>query len=236
VQTAATEIVAANLGLLAVPHNDGQPNTPAGNAISLQYFLDFPAALKRFTSICEILPKGSYIELWNEADYSGAEAGTFGLSWGSVVTLYENATQLRDVARANQLKIVLPAPLDQSPEQTVEMQQNGAFPWEQMAAIGADYLSYHVYDVAGGLPFRTRLKSCTDTAAELGLPLFVTETNFGPDVWKIVNVEKEYVSQKIVHCIYQYVMNPPSTSDFSNSTVLSAIKAGHAPVSAIATA
>jgi hypothetical protein len=226
-QTAAQEIVAAGLGLLVVPHNDPPGATEATN---LEYFLDFDAALLRFTQICQVLPKGTTIELWNEADYTGAEAGVDDLTWGSVATLYTNALQLVIVARQYGLKVAMPAPLDQSPEQTLLMQQNGAFPWEQMAALNADYLTFHIYDVPGGLPLRTRLKVCTDTAEELGLPILVTETNFGPDPWRVTAVEKEYALQKIPHCIYQYVMNPPSISDFSNPVVQAALKLGRTPV------
>jgi hypothetical protein len=73
------------------------------------------------------------------------------------------------------------------------------------------------------------LKVCTDTANELRLPLLITETNFGPDSWKITNVEKEYVTQGIPRAYYQYIMNPPSPSDFSNPTTQAALKAGRGP-------
>ncbi|HLX53427.1 MAG TPA: hypothetical protein VKR58_05785 [Aquella sp.] len=220
-QSAAQEIVAASLGLVTIPHNDPPGAT---DAIRLEYFLNFSTALLRFTQICQVLPKGTMIELWNEATYSEVQSGTYNLTWNSVITLYENALQLVAIARQYGLLVVMPAPLDQSPEQTLLMQQNNAFPWEQMAALKADYLSYHMYDIYGGLPFRTRLKTCTDTAEELGIPLIITETNFGPDPWKIIQTEKEYKIQGIAHSIYQYIMDPPSTSDFSNTVVQIAIQ------------
>jgi len=219
VQQAVNSLNSAGLQTLVVPHNDGNDT----DAIRLQYFQDFPSALIRFSAICTILPKGTLIELWNEADYSEEDAGKYGLSWGSVGTLYSNAKQLVAIAKAHGLLVALPAPLDQSPEQTLLMQNNDSFPWEQMGIIGADYLTYHVYDVIGGLPLRDRLRVCTDTANQLGLPLLVSETNFGPDSWKITNVEKEYIVQNIPRVYWQMIMDPPSPSDFSNLIVQQAL-------------
>ena len=227
--TAVAACQAAGLAVLVPPHNDNdQPD-----AIRLQWFLDFPAYLARFTAICGALKGfGCIVELWNEADYSEADAGRYGLTWGSMQTLYGCATKLAAVARQNGLKVALPLPLDQSPEAALILQQNGGFPWDAMAAIRADYVTGHVYAVAGGLPLRTRLRTLTDTVAELRSTLLLTETNFGAAPWRVTNCECEYVAQGIGRCIWQYVMDPPSTSDFSNPGFRTALEAAHTPVAA----
>ena len=208
------------LYVIVVPHCDGL----GSDADSLMPFLGFGQYRAWFAALCAAL-RGLpvAIELWNEAEYTADQAERYGLGWPSMSALYVSASQLVSLARNAGLHVICPLPLDQSPEQTAQLIQAGAFPISEIGSLGVDGVSAHIYEVPGSEHIG-RIRTVSDVAADLGVQLLVTETNAGVDAWRITAWEKTYRMLALPRIYWQWVSAPPAPSDFSAPAVLAAIK------------
>ena len=199
----------AGLAVVVVLHLDGL----ASETDRLMWFLNFGLYEVWFRLVCQtILGTGVYVELWNEAAYTGAQATTYGLSWGSLTALYQNAGTLASIARGFGLQVIAPLPLDQSPEQTSALIGAGIFPYDLIGAMQPAFVSGHLYPAEKAMS--TRLPVIAGAASDCGALLILTETNPKAVDWKLPAWERGLSG--VGHAYWEYLTQPPDITNFSS--------------------